>query len=67
MESDESVKFIEKSDLSTEIASETDQNFDETVEDSDPPVDPNEDTLQPLAEIKKRPHRTICGKFYYCT
>ena len=63
----ESVKFIEKSDLSPEIASETDQNFDETVEDNtppSPPSDPNENTLRPLSDIKKRPHRTICGKFY---
>ena len=62
----ESVKFIEKSDLSTEIASETDQNFDETVEEAEDgiPIDPDEAFLKDLAEIKKMPHRTICGKFY---
>ena len=67
------IRIIEKSDLSTEIASETDQNFDQTVEDDVatgppfvPPVDPDAATLEDLADIKKRPHRTICGKFDEC-
>ena len=43
---------MEKSDLSTEIASETDQDLTENNQD--------------LSEILERPHRTICGKFDEC-
>ena len=55
---------MEKSDLSTEIASETDQIFQSEGDDEGEPYFPvDQDTLQPLSEILNRPHRTICGKF----